>query len=132
MDPLPIPLLRVVALVFVGGGVGSVLRFAVSEGVHRTLATPTIPWGTLTVNVLGSLVLGWFLARTTGVGSDATRAFVAVGVLGGFTTFSAFSGEVLAFLYSSQYARAFAYAAMSVTLAVAAALLGFTLARLAA
>lgn len=116
-----------------GGALGSTLRVLVSHLMRPTTAPTGWPFATFTVNLLGSLALGWFLARATGPNaappSESTRAFVVLGLLGGFTTFSAFSGEVLAFLHSSQLGRAAAYAAASVVLAVAATLLGFTLGR---
>jgi CrcB protein len=122
-----------VLAVAAGGAVGSALRFGVSHAVRAVSAPGGWPIATFTVNVLGALALGWFLARTTGASaaapSETARAFVVIGLLGGFTTFSAFSGELLAFVYESQFARAGVYAALSVTLAVAATMLGFTLAR---
>jgi CrcB protein len=129
-QPVTLPLIAAVAA---GGAIGSTLRFGVSHAMRGLTNSSGWPVATLTVNVLGSLVLGWVLARaidpSSGLSSPSARAFVVVGLLGGFTTFSAFSGEVLALLQSSQIGRASAYAIVSVGLAVAATLLGYTIAR---
>jgi len=82
-------------LVFLGGGIGSLARY----GVGRWIGPPALgsfPWATFAVNVVGSLLIGALvgLALQRGV-SDATRAFLAFGVLGGFTTYSSFNAETL-------------------------------------
>ena len=76
-----------------GGALGAVLRYVVSGLAHR-LFGPTFPWGTLAVNVLGSFVLGllWALSERAPL-SPRTAAFLFVGVLGAFTTFSTYSLE---------------------------------------
>jgi CrcB protein len=117
-------------LVAAGGAIGSSLRHLVNMASLRWFG-PNFPWGTLAVNVLGCFAMGVLIeliARRFGA-SQEMRLFIATGILGGFTTFSAFSGEVLAYLYSSQVGRAAAYVTLSVTLAVAATLVGFTIAR---
>lgn len=84
------------------------------------------PWGTLTVNVLGSLImgalLGWF--AKTGTGGENLRLFLTVGILGGFTTFSAFSAELVTMLHRSEFALAAGYGAASVVAGMAAFLVG--------
>jgi CrcB protein len=78
------------AWIALGGAIGSVARWSVASAVHRW-AGSTFPWGTLTVNAIGSLVIGALAALFMRDALAApARAFWIVGVLGGFTTFSAF------------------------------------------
>jgi CrcB protein len=113
-----------------GGAVGAVLRYWVSNGVYA-LSGRSFPYGTLAVNVLGSLVMGflfvWLLERVTG--GVALRAFLLIGLLGAFTTFSTFSVETLSLIESGQLLRAVLNVLLSVALCVSAAGLGILLAR---
>jgi CrcB protein len=112
------------ALVAIGGAVGSVLRHAVSllAGAMFGLG---FPWGTLAVNLIGSAAIGVL----AGIGvSDGMRLLLATGMLGGFTTFSAFSLETGQLLDRSP-ALAALYVAASVALGVAAFVLCFWFAR---
>lgn len=110
---------------------GSSLRFVISGWVHRLPGTSSFPFGTLAVNVVGCLVLGflggWAEQRQTL--SPATRLFFMIGVLGGFTTFSTFAYETLAMAQGSDLARAFANIVLQVALGLGAAWLGFAAAR---
>ncbi|MDH5234029.1 MAG: fluoride efflux transporter CrcB, partial [Gemmatimonadota bacterium] len=109
---------------------GSALRFCVGEAVRRVPSLASYPWATLAVNVLGSLVLGWFLRWSTAAETTPqARAFVAIGLCGGFTTFSTFATENLAFLEAGQPGRAAAHALASVVLSVGAVYVGYTMAR---
>ena len=113
-----------------GGAVGAVLRYWVSTWVYA-FSGRGFPYGTLAVNVLGSLVMGflfvWLLERLS---NDLTlRAFLLIGLLGAFTTFSTFSVETLNLIESGQLARALVNVLLSVVLCVAAAALGVLLAR---
>ena len=76
-----------------GGAIGAVVRYAVS-GLVQNIIPGSFPWGTLCVNILGSLIIGlfWGLSELTSI-SPAARLFFAVGFLGSFTTFSTFSLE---------------------------------------
>jgi CrcB protein len=108
-----------------GGAVGSMLRFGVSNWVYGRLGAG-FPWGTLTVNVLGSLLIGLlyvFLIERSAADS-LWRAGLIVGLLGGFTTFSAFSIETLNLLSSGELGRALLNVAASVTLCLLAAWMG--------
>ena len=84
-------------LIGVGGFLGSVARYVLSGVVQALLRSETFPFGTLAVNVLGCFVVGLvsYLADARGAFAADTRAFIVVGVLGGFTTFSAFGNETI-------------------------------------
>jgi CrcB protein len=113
-----------------GGAIGAVLRYWISTGVY-TLIGRGFPYGTLVVNVLGSLIMGflyiWLLERVPG--SVAMRAFLLIGLLGAFTTFSTFSVETLNLIEAGQIAKAVLNTLLSVVLCVGAAALGIMLAR---
>ena len=113
-----------------GGAIGALLRYWVSNGVYAFMGRD-FPYGTLVVNVAGSLVMGflyiWLLERA--FGGTAMRAFLLVGLLGAFTTFSAFSIETLNLVESGQLVRALMNTLLSVVLCVAAAALGVMVAR---
>ena len=83
-----------------GGFVGSVLRYWVGSAVQQAANNPAFPLGTLTVNLIGCLVIGFLsqLADMRGVFTPEARLFVFVGILGGFTTFSTFGNETMNFL----------------------------------
>ena len=118
--------LLVVAL---GGAFGSVLRYLVGVALLRP-GIPTFPWGTLAVNVTGSLALG-FLARYFGPPHGSPTLFLAltVGVCGGYTTFSTFTLDMFTMVERGEASRALLYAVVSVGLAYAALVLGYQLAR---
>lgn len=110
-------------LVALGGAVGAVVRYAVGMW-----AVPDArwPWGTLAVNLVGSLAIGLLapsLAR-----HDAARLLVVTGVLGGFTTFSAFSLDALALLHAGRAGAALGYVAVSTVGGLALCALGWKLA----
>jgi CrcB protein len=113
-----------------GGALGAVLRYWTSQGVYAWLGRG-FPYGTLFVNVLGSLLMGflaiWLLERSL-VG-PAGRGFWLVGMLGAFTTFSTFSMETLNLLESGELAKAGWNMVLSVLLCVAAAAVGMLAAR---
>ena len=118
-------------LVFLGGGIGSALRLGTYH-LARMWFPPQFPWGTFSVNVIGGLVAGmvsgWLISRSAG-GAAPAALFLMTGVLGGFTTFSAFSVDaVLLFQRGSQGAAIF-YVMASLILSIAAATLGLWLVR---
>jgi len=117
-------------LVMAGGAIGAGLRYSVSLAAARGLGS-TFPWGTLIVNLAGGLaaglLLGFLLAR--GGSSDPWRLFFGVGLLGGFTTFSAFSAETAYMLQHGELASAAYYVLASVIGAVALLFVGLWLAR---
>ena len=119
------------ALVFLGGGLGAALRHGVNRAA-LALFGPAVPAGTIIVNVAGSLAMGLLigiLAAVPGGTSQNLRLFVATGVLGGFTTFSAFSLDALTLWERGQSAAAIAYVVGSVALSLAAIAAGFLLSR---
>ena len=110
-------------LVFLGGGLGSVLRFGVS--MLFAPSNRSIPFATLAVNVLGCFVLGYFLYSDWALArAGAYRAGIATGVLGGFTTFSTFGVESIRLYESDQLTIAILYIMLSLFGGLAAAYLG--------
>lgn len=114
-----------------GGAIGSVLRYAVSTGVY-SLVGRAFPYGTLVVNVVGSLVMGllFVLFVDRMAVPEIWRMAVLVGLLGAFTTFSTFSIETLNLLQSGDYSRAFFNITLSVFLCIGATWVGFRIGRL--
>ena len=120
-----------IAAIAVGGGCGSVARFLVAREMERWLGN-YLPYGTLVVNVLGSLALGWlatvFLDRSEF--NIALRLGVAVGFLGAFTTFSAFSFESVQLMLNGAVWRAALNVAANTVVCLAMCYIGMQLARL--
>ena len=111
--------------VAIGGAIGASLRYLSGMAALRLLG-PGFPWGTLIVNVLGSLIMCLFIAwmvKRTGI-SNEVRLFVATGILGGFTTFSAFSLDVANLFERGEMASVAGYVLASVLLSVAAVFAG--------
>lgn len=125
------------ALVALGGGLGAWLRYVVGRAWTQAIgpvAASAFPWATLSVNLLGSfamgLLAGW-LARH-GQGGESWRLLLAVGVLGGFTTFSAFSLELVTFIERGALGQAGLYAAVSLVGGIGGLFIGLAAARVAA
>lgn len=107
--------------VAVGSAIGGTLRFWLSNFVYEFLP-PTFPYGTLSVNVLGSFLIGliMFGLDDRGLIDHEMRLFLTVGVCGGFTTFSTFSLETINLLKNSEYTMALINIGLSVVLCLAA------------
>jgi CrcB protein len=122
-------------LVMAGGAIGAALRYQLGRAALR-LAGPGYPWGTLAANVIGGFVMGllagWLVARYQGGGGEQIRLFVAVGILGGFTTFSAFSLETMLMIERGDTLGALGYILISVIASVGALALGLVMMRGAA
>lgn len=108
-------------IIAAGGAVGAMLRFLVSNGVY-VIAGRDFPYGTLTVNVLGSLLMGilYVLLVERVAFAVEWRAFLMIGVLGAFTTFSTFSIETMLLIESGDHTRALLNMLLSVVLCVMA------------
>lgn len=118
-------------LVGIGGGLGAMARYGAGTLVGRLWATG-FPLGTLLINIVGSLAMGLLvgiLARTLPPGQNEIRLFVAIGILGGFTTFSAFSLDTITLIERGELVPAGTYALLSVVLSVAALYLGLLVTR---
>jgi CrcB protein len=116
-------------LVAAGGAAGSVARYLTGTLMGRW---PGWPWGTLTVNILGGLLMGLLigtLALRGGAEQERLRLLLGVGFLGGFTTFSAFSLEAANLIERRELASAAGYSLVSVIASVAAVFAGLMLAR---
>jgi CrcB protein len=113
--------------VAIGGAAGSVLRYTL-QSAFRFPAWPSLPAGTLLINLTGSLLIG-LCAALAERGAPWVRPWLMAGFLGGFTTFSAFSLENMRLLRDGQAATAFAYALISVVAGLALAFAGYMLAR---
>ena len=119
------------ALVAIGGGVGAVLRYWLGAAVQGSAAAASFPLGTLVVNVCGCFAIGVLaeLAERRGLSAEA-RAFLMVGILGGFTTFSAFANESVNAVRAGAAAVGALNVASSVILCLAAPWAGRSLASL--
>lgn len=121
-----------------GGAAGAVLRHQLGRGLTGWLGPGTIsafPWATLTVNVVGSLAMGLlagWLARDGVAGSEQWRLLIGVGLLGGFTTFSSFSLEMMVLIERGQPLVALTYAAISVFAGLVGLYAGLIITRIAA
>lgn len=112
-------------LIFLGGGLGSVIRYVLSRWIQNSAASP-FPWGTFTVNVLACFLFGLLIGFADHRGWIAApyRYFWIIGFCGGFSTFSAFSGDMLALAEKSLFVQSAVYAIASVALCFVAVVLG--------
>lgn len=123
-------MLKQLVMIAAGGAVGSLMRFVLSTGVHRVVGRD-FPYGTLSVNVFGSLLMGILyivLIERASVGAE-WRALLLVGFLGAFTTFSTFSIETLNLIENGELIKAGTNVFLSVFLCVLAAWLGVIMGR---
>lgn len=125
-------MLKNILLVALGGAVGGVARYLVSRAVQGTLLS-TFPFGTMTANVLGCLVIGLVYGLADGdgapVGADL-KLLLTVGFCGGFTTFSTFMNETLTLARGGEALMSALYVGASVALGLLAVMAGFQLAKL--
>ena len=122
-----------VGLVFLGGGIGSALRYGVGYAAVAIVG-PGFPAGTLAVNISGCLAMGvlveWLALRDTGI-DVSVKLFLTTGLLGGFTTFSAFALDTAALWLRGESVVTVLYVVASVALSVAGLFAGMALARVA-
>lgn len=118
-------MLKNILLVGLGGGLGSMLRY----GAGLAFDSRQFPLATLSVNIAGSFIMGLILAAAVRdqAFADNWKLFLATGVCGGFTTFSAFSAENLLLLQNGRFSIAFLYIGISIIAGIGAAWLGFKL-----
>lgn len=111
--------------IFIGGGTGSVLRYAIQQILNERITAASFPWGTFTVNLCGSFLIGLFYALSARLGLSAEmRLLLTTGLCGGFTTFSTFSNDALLLLKQNHAGLFILYAFTSVVLGIAAVWLG--------
>ena len=111
-----------------GGAIGAALRFLTGVGILRLIG-PGFPIAVMAVNVLGSFLIGLFVVFATQRGVTQLNPFVMAGLLGGFTTFSAFSLEAISLFELGAMWQALAYVVMSVVLSIGGLMLGLMIAR---
>ncbi|HEY5107089.1 MAG TPA: fluoride efflux transporter CrcB [Caulobacteraceae bacterium] len=119
-------------LVALGGAIGSMARYLTGVGAMRLIGPRTLWAGTFTVNIVGGLLMGLLvgvLAFRGGADQDRWRLFAAVGVLGGFTTFSSFSLDAALLIQRREWMTAGAYVAASVAFSIGALFAGLAVAR---
>ena len=124
-------MIRSLFFVMLGGALGSGLRHLVNVGSTRLFGI-SFPWGTLSVNLIGSfimgLLIGWLSLKYEG-GGQGLRLFLATGILGGFTTFSAFSLDAVMLWQRGEFLLAMGYVAGSVVFSLALLVVGLALGR---
>ncbi|MDZ4844333.1 MAG: fluoride efflux transporter CrcB [Chitinophagales bacterium] len=122
--------MRILLLVGAGGFIGSVLRYLAAQFVQNKFLS-AFPFGTLSVNVIGCFAIGIIFALAEkGNLSAEWRLFLATGICGGFTTFSAFSIETISLMKEGQMTGAFLYILASIALGLGATFLGIVLVKL--
>jgi CrcB protein len=115
--------------VALGGALGAVLRYLTGIGLIRLFGQTPMPLGVLTVNILGSFLMGLFVVAAAQRGLTHLSPLVATGILGGFTTFSAFSLEAVTLYERGALGLAAVYVIANVTLSIAALFAGMAIAR---
>ncbi|HVW16255.1 MAG TPA: fluoride efflux transporter CrcB [Mucilaginibacter sp.] len=117
--------MQAILLIFVGGGIGSLLRYGLSRWISG-LVVSAFPYGTFLVNIIGCFLIGFivFYTERYGAQSQPWRLFLVTGLCGGFTTFSSFSLENSQLITDHRIFVFFLYAAGSVFLGLAATFLG--------
>ena len=114
--------------VALGGAIGAALRFLTGVGILRLIG-PGFPVAVMGVNVFGSFMMGLFVVFATQRGVTQLNPFVMAGLLGGFTTFSAFSLEAVSLFERGAMGQFLAYVVMSVVLSIGGLMLGLMIAR---
>jgi len=118
-------MINTIAAIAAGGALGAVARYATNIGITKIADAP-FPYGTMTVNIIGSFAMGMLIAFFLGSGqiSNEVKMFLTVGFLGSFTTFATFSLDAMALWTQGNAIAAMTYILTSVTLSIAAVFLG--------
>ena len=122
-------MISTVSLVALGGAIGAACRYLMGVGVMRLTGPADFPVAVLSVNVIGSFLMGVFVVAAAQKGLTHLSPFIMTGILGGFTTFSAFSLEAVTLMERGQIAAAGTYVALSVVLSIGGLMLGLWIAR---
>lgn len=122
--------MKILLIIGLGSFIGGVLRYLISVSI-QTRFLATFPYATLSVNIIGCLIIGILLGLSDKmVISNEVKLFLATGFLGGFTTFSAFSAETIALLREGHTSPAFIYIALSMCLSLLATFVGLSITRI--
>lgn len=122
-------MISTLSLVAMGGAIGASLRYLFGVAAMRLTGPSDFPLAVLTVNIIGSFIMGLFVVFAAHKGLTQFSPFVMTGVLGGFTTFSSFSLETVTLIERGQIGAAVIYMALSVGLSVLGLMLGLMMAR---
>ncbi len=120
-------MIKQLLLVGLGGGLGSIARYATSQFTHKYLSH-FLPYGTLIANILGSLLIGVLLAYLIENPSQNFKLLLVTGFCGGYTTFSTFTYENFSYLQNGQIGMFLLYALGSIAVGLLAVFVGFSLA----
>lgn len=119
---------RTFIALFLGGGIGSMMRYGVQMLMHQKITPYNFPWATLTVNIAGCFLIGLFYSLSNRLNlSNEFRTLLTAGLCGGFTTFSTFSNDTLELIRNGHWPMAAAYITLSVLLGLAAVFAGTSL-----
>ncbi len=120
-----------IILVFVGGGLGAAGRYWLHGMIERS-STGGFPYGTFIVNLIGCILIGIIMSAFEGrfLANPSLRTFLAIGILGGFTTFSAFSYETVSMMYRADYLYATANIFLSVFFCLVGTYIGLVVGKL--
>ncbi len=122
-------MLTAVSYVALGGAIGASCRYLIGIAITRLTGPVEFPVAIILVNILGSFLMGVFVVASAQKGLTHLSPFVMTGLLGGFTTFSAFSMETVTLIERGQLGSAAAYVGLSVVVSIAALILGLWIAR---
>jgi CrcB protein len=115
-------------VIALGGALGSMLRFAIGGVIDASVQKTLFPWGTIVVNITGCFIIGFIATLSAPEGrvllSPLMRAFITIGILGGYTTFSSFTLQTLTLAQDKQWAGAAANVLLSVVLCLVGVWLG--------
>ncbi len=122
--------MKLVLLIGSGSFIGGISRYLISQFIHSRFLS-AFPFGTMAVNIIGCLLIGlvYGISEKSNM-TQELRLFLATGILGGFTTFSAFSNETVGMLRDGQFLFASVYVSASVILGIAATFIGIALIKL--